>query len=61
MRNNNFEGFEYFAQELSKYLYSSTLGLFTISLKHNGEIINFIPDNPEEFKLWLEKNNIPAL
>ncbi len=61
MNNERFDGFEYTAQELSKYLFSPALGLFTILLKQNKQTIHYTPDHPEEFKRWLEENNIPTL
>ncbi|MEZ5016080.1 MAG: hypothetical protein R2800_03455 [Flavipsychrobacter sp.] len=65
MKQNNtsehFDGFEYKASEISKYLYSPALGLFTVALKGKGQSVNFMPDNPEAFKTWLDSHNIPDI
>jgi len=50
-----FEGFDYTADEIHKYIY--TVGIFTISLK-NGQIIHHDPKDIEAFKEWLDNNNI---
>lgn len=59
--SEHFEGFEYTASEISKYLYSTALGLFTVALKGKSQSTNFMPENPEAFKAWLDSHNIPDI
>ena len=54
-KEERFEGFEYKAEEIHKYIY--TVGVFTISLR-NGKIIHHDPKDSEAFKQWLDNNNI---
>ena len=53
--NNQFEDFQYRAEELSAYIFS--IDIFVISLK-NGEIIRHIPKKPGDFNEWLDYHGI---
>lgn len=50
-----YEGFDYPATELAKYLESA--GIFSISLK-DGKIIHFSPTDVEGFRNWLTINKV---
>ncbi|MFT3904350.1 MAG: hypothetical protein QM727_14340 [Niabella sp.] len=52
---NTYQGFSYPCKSLVKFV--NTLGIFTIMLK-SGRIVHFQPDNIEDFRQWLIKNNI---
>ncbi len=52
---NRYPNFEYLAEELKKY--ASTSCFFTIMLK-NGKIIHHFPEDMNNFKTWLEQNEV---
>lgn len=52
---NYFPNFKYSAIHVLKFLAASEL--FTIMLK-NGEIVQFIPNDPDAFKKWLEEHEV---
>lgn len=53
--NSRYPGFNYSAQELSKFL--TALDFFTVMLK-DGSIIHFTPDDVNSFTHWLLLNNV---
>lgn len=53
--NSRYPGFEYSAQNLSKFI--AVLDFFTIMLK-DGNIIHFTPDDADSFRHWLLLNKI---
>lgn len=59
--NECFDGFEHTASEISKYLYSAALGLFTVALKEKSQSVNFIPENPDVFKAWFDRHKMPNI
>lgn len=52
---NTYPALDVTASELSAFAF--TTGFFTISLK-NGQIINFTPDDMDDFYNWLLAHNI---
>ncbi|GAB2973958.1 hypothetical protein GCM10027049_05160 [Mucilaginibacter puniceus] len=53
--SSRYPGFDYEANQLSKYL--SSAGVVTILLK-NGEIIHYTAADKHAFRQWLTDNNI---
>lgn len=51
----SYPGFKYSASELLSYI--TILNDFTIILQ-NGDIVQYLPDNHNDFKEWLDGNNI---
>lgn len=52
---NTYPALDFSASELSAFAF--TTSFFTISLK-NGQIINFTPDDTDDFYKWLLAHNI---
>lgn len=52
---NMFPGFDYSAEQLSKFLSASDF--FTIMLKDGG-VIHFTPKDVPAFQEWLERNKV---
>lgn len=55
---NSFPELSYTASEISRYLYSPSMGMFTLSIKDSNETIHFTPENAHEFVQWLKYHNI---
>lgn len=61
MQQERYEGFDYPASAISKYIYSRVLGLFTIALKNQAGTINYTPEDPDAFKAWLDAHHVQDL
>ncbi len=61
MQQERYDGFDYPASAISKYIYSRALGLFTIALKNDTKTLNYMPEDPDTFKAWLDAHDVRDL